>query len=669
MKKVNEIGKTRVRKVQKLKGETRSRAKNEKAITLVALVITIIVLLILAGVAISLSIGNNGIIPRGEISADGNKLASYKEKLEMYKAEKIMENENFLEETLSAGIDYLQYNTKNIEEKGTIKTIIPEFEDKYLGKLEVIKGELFLTSTDKKEVQAAKIAGIEFNPYDVTEDGELQSSNTNLELMSPDGTLTIPSNVSKIGYGAFSNVEGLKTIIIPGTCKIIGRKAFANNKTLEKVIIQDGVEVIDEQAFFKCDNLTTVEMADSITEIGIYCFYYSEKLNNINLPKKLNSIGKFALHKTAIEEIEIPEGITEIAENTFSKCEKLQRVIFPKSLEKIANNAFSSCVSLTNIEIHESNRSFKFKDGILMNVEENEMLIILPSAIKGDTFVVPDKVVKLNSNQLEIYPQIKTITIPKSVTEIAPEFINKNITKVNIAENEKYETYKNGIYEKVNEIREKIIRYYGTEEVVEIEEGIKIIGPNCFRNKDITNITLPESLEEIGNTAFGITKLERLNLEKNVKKLEPTFLYFSKITELTIAEANPYYVVENDVLYSKDNTDGKKELILPIEPVETITEFEIPYGVTKIGNQAFYNQSKMTKVIIPETVKEIEPNAFGYCNSLTTINIPSSVEKIGYGCFGACENLSEIRINKEKGSIEGSPWGADKGDRAVIWLK
>ncbi len=39
-------------------------------------------------VAISLSIGNNGIISRGELTAEGNKLASYKEKLEMYKAEK-----------------------------------------------------------------------------------------------------------------------------------------------------------------------------------------------------------------------------------------------------------------------------------------------------------------------------------------------------------------------------------------------------------------------------------------------------------------------------------------------------------------------------------------------------------------------------------------------------
>ena len=154
------------------------------------------------------------------------------------------------------------------------------------------------------------------------------------------------------------------------------------------------------------------------------------------------------MHKTAIEEIEIPEGITEIKENTFSRCEKLERVVLPKSVEKIANSAFSDCASLTNIEIDESNKNFKFKEEILMNAEENEMLIILPSAIKGDTFVVPDRVVKLNSNQLEIYPQIKTITIPKSVTEIAPEFINKNITKVNITENEKYETYKNGVYEK-----------------------------------------------------------------------------------------------------------------------------------------------------------------------------------------------------------------------------
>ena len=44
--------------------------KKESGITLVALVVTIIVLLILAGVAISLAIGNNGIFTRAKDAAD-----------------------------------------------------------------------------------------------------------------------------------------------------------------------------------------------------------------------------------------------------------------------------------------------------------------------------------------------------------------------------------------------------------------------------------------------------------------------------------------------------------------------------------------------------------------------------------------------------------------------
>ena len=664
MKRVNEI--TRVRKVQKLKGKARSKAKNEEAITLVALVVTMIVLLILAGVAISLSMENNGIISRGKLTAEGNKLASYKEKLEMYKAEKIMENENFLEETLSAGTDYLQYNTKKAEEKGTIKTIIPEFEDKYLGKLEVIKGELFLTSTDKKEVQAAKIAGIEFNPYDITEEGELQSSNTNLELMSPDGTLTIPSNVSKIGYGAFSNVEGLKTIIIPGTCKIIGEKAFANNQTLEKVIIQEGVEIIEDSAFKECRNLTAVEMSDSVTKLGNYSFYFDQKLNNINLAKGLRNIGDYALHGTSIEEIEIPEGIKEIKNNGFSKCKKLYKVVLPKSLEEIDANAFLECNNLTNIEINENNKNFKFKNGILTNADESELLIILPSAVNGDTFVIPDGITNILSNQLEIYPQIKTINIPSSVTKIDSEFINKNITKVNIAEeNQKYETYENGVYEKVNGVREKLIRYYGTETEITIEEGIKNIGANSFSDRNMTKINLPDSLETIEKfIAQRSMKLISLKLGKNVNRISPMFIYSSNISNIEIAEENPNYTIENNILYNKDKT----KLLLVINPLRDLTKFEIPKGVKIIGDFAFHNQNKLIDVKIPESVEEIG-NSFNYCLSLTKIEIPNSVNKIGKGCFDYCTNLNEIRINKAKGEIEGSPWGADKGDRAVIWLK
>jgi len=57
--------------------------KSQKGITLVALVITIIVLLILAGVSISLVVGQNGVLTRSTDAVLKNQVAEVKEKLTM----------------------------------------------------------------------------------------------------------------------------------------------------------------------------------------------------------------------------------------------------------------------------------------------------------------------------------------------------------------------------------------------------------------------------------------------------------------------------------------------------------------------------------------------------------------------------------------------------------
>ena len=61
--------------------------KNEKGITLIALVITIIVLLILAGVALSMVAGNEGILTKAEIAASETEIAGAKEQTEIMLAE------------------------------------------------------------------------------------------------------------------------------------------------------------------------------------------------------------------------------------------------------------------------------------------------------------------------------------------------------------------------------------------------------------------------------------------------------------------------------------------------------------------------------------------------------------------------------------------------------
>ncbi len=64
-----------------------SKIKSEKGITLVALVITIIVLILLAGISINMLLGKNGILERAKNAKEQTLIAQYKEQIELVKAE------------------------------------------------------------------------------------------------------------------------------------------------------------------------------------------------------------------------------------------------------------------------------------------------------------------------------------------------------------------------------------------------------------------------------------------------------------------------------------------------------------------------------------------------------------------------------------------------------
>lgn len=69
--------------------------KQQKGITLVALVITIVVLIILAGVAISLTLGENGIFNKAKEGKDSYMLAANDEQQSLANAEGYMNDLNY----------------------------------------------------------------------------------------------------------------------------------------------------------------------------------------------------------------------------------------------------------------------------------------------------------------------------------------------------------------------------------------------------------------------------------------------------------------------------------------------------------------------------------------------------------------------------------------------
>ena len=86
--------------------------KNNKGITLIALVITIIVLLILAGVAIAMLSGENGILTRASDSKVANEIGAKKDEANMAAAEGITE---FYEK---------KYVTENLTASDTVQSMV-----------------------------------------------------------------------------------------------------------------------------------------------------------------------------------------------------------------------------------------------------------------------------------------------------------------------------------------------------------------------------------------------------------------------------------------------------------------------------------------------------------------------------------------------------------------
>ena len=666
------------------------KTSKQRGITLIALIVTVIVLLILAGVTIGTLFGENGIITRANESAISTELAGYKEELDLYKIEKYNEDTNFVEETLTAGKTDLNYNTKPNDETGNIKTIIKNISDEYFEKLEVIKGELLINTQDRDEIRVAQRLGIEVNPYDIR-DGVLWSSEGNLLLMDENtGSLTIPDSVTAIGAGAFANLEGLRTIIIPSTVKRIEQDAFRNNSTLETVIMQEkvnadgtieGVEYIGASAFRGCSNLRTVQLANSVTEIGAQVFYYCNNLKSINISTELKAISEYMFTGcSSLTNIEIPEGITSIENYAFHLCTNLETIKLPSTLETIEGTAFNRCTKLANIEIAEGNRNFSFENGILLGNNGTEMVIILESAIKNNTLTIPDTVISLKNEQISGFTQITTVNIPSSVTSIdAGFFQNNNITNVTIsATNPKYEVVNNAIYTKASQGDIEIVRYFGNENTVTVKEGTKIIKTSCFINKTtLSQINLPSSLEGIESQAFqSCNNLKSLTLGTNINSFNNMSIFGSAIEEIEIDEENPNYSirtgakcngVETEALYNKDGSI----FISPIKPLGTITTYEIPtkvdeVEVKEIAHYAFHSQNKMTSIKLPNTIEKIG-YSFALCSSLPSIEIPSSIKEIDTGCFDSATNLREVIIHKQRDDISGSPWGCIYGDKAIIW--
>jgi hypothetical protein len=191
---------------------------------------------------------------------------------------------------------------------------------------------------------------------------------------------------------------------------------------------------------------------------------------------------------------------------------------------------------------------------------------------------------------------------------------------------------------------------------------VKSIGQNAFSGAGITNVTIPDSITNIGENAFyGCPGLTSITIPKAVIGIgNAAFGACESLTAFAVVSGNLDYSSMGGVLFNRSQTT------LVAYPGGIAGSYTTPNTVTSIATGAFDGCVGLTTVTLSKVVS-IGPSAFWYssvtdlfasnsltqigdtafygCSSLTNCFIPKSVTSIGYFVFSFCPNLTAFSVD------------------------
>ena len=554
------------------------KLKNKNGVTLIALAVTIIVMLILAGVTISTLTGNSGITTKASKAKTKSYLANIKEEYELYLSEKRMDDEYDLD-TLYANDKTIRYEGNEV---GTgIAEICSSIKKGDEKKFEIIKGKIYYVSQDKNVIPIAVELGFSINPYEITDSGVLKSSSMNLYLVDNDGHLDLSEyegKIKTIEAGAFSKVEiesginPLQSIVLPKGITTIGDDAFSYNTSLTSIKIPNTVTSIGKRAFQGCTNLTSIEIPDTVTYIGDYCFSGCNRLQKIKLSKKIQTINQRLLQGcSSLTEIEIPEGVKSIGYAAFISCNKLTTITLPASLTSFNGTAIAGLSRLTEVKVADGNNSFKFENGILLSKDGKTMYMALLTLTEIN---VPNGVVSIVGDTLSGSSATKIIlpdTVSSNLSGTVFNGMNK-LTKIELSSTSKNLKLVDGNLYSYD--GKRFIKYMGTSKTFTVPEGVETLVSRCI-TKSMTTLNLPSTLKVI--EGWSLSSMSGVNLLNIPASVTTMYTYsFSADTKLRVAEGNSTYKSIDDVLIL--NKAGTKVMMAN----RNTTTYNIPNTVTEI---------------------------------------------------------------------------------------
>ncbi|WP_315268835.1 leucine-rich repeat protein [uncultured Actinomyces sp.] len=363
----------------------------------------------------------------------------------------------------------------------------------------------------------------------------------------------------------------------------------------------------------------------------------------------IDADGVLVAYTGGATDIRIPEGVTEISSNAFTNAQ-LTSVWIPASVRAIDDSAFAgqplTQVTFQDDDAHPSQLETIGERAFSYTPLES---VSLPRSLKTAGLETFSDMAKLRSVNVGPHVQADGLFAAFARTPLL-ESIEVD------AANQNYQSLDGVLYTKdlthlatYPQAKNSGGSYTVAEETAFIDEG-------AFASAQITSVTLPSHLRNVGKGAFVGSRITSLTLPDAFESMDDTaFWYMSKLERVDLGGAT----MLPDSAFRYDRALAEVNFRPDLN------------RLAEVGDYAF-DTTALTSATLPDSVTSIGKGAFSNDTALTSLHLGSGIATIGESAFVAANNLASLTVDPantvysvEDGALYGK---GDAGRTLVLYL-
>lgn len=407
-------------------------------------------------------------------------------------------------------------------------------------------------------------------------------------------SIVICDGITELDWGVFSQLPNLESVKIAGSVKLIGGNSFFKCPKLSSIELSVGIEELGWGVFNDCTSLKSISIPDGVKKLDYFVFDGCTALESIDLPDSLTSIGSHTFRNTAfynddanwengvlyigsclIEatptlagDYEIADGTRLIACYAFDMCTLLSTVTIPASVKYICDSAFNGNTSLTCVTFEDESGSAHAR------------------SVRAVRAAAPDTgALSIGNGAFMDCSALGKVILPDNVGRIGSNAFH-NTAYYNDTAN-----WDSGVLYLDDYL---LCTDQSVQGDLIVKDGTKFIADGAFSNTAVTSVTVPESVERIGSSAFDdcpeLEKIDYSGTKAQWKEISSDthdgVLQTQQLQSGSITVDGVTYSVSDGKL-TVSGTGECSALWQDTFDVGCVTAVVIETGISSIGEKAF----------------------------------------------------------------------------------